>query len=51
MVSTEGGMEIEKVAAETPEKILKETVDPAVGLQAYQARALAFGLGLTRAAI
>lgn len=47
MVSTEGGMEIEKVAAKTPEKILKETVDPAVGLQAYQARALAFGLGLT----
>lgn len=46
MVSTEGGMEIEKVAVETPEKILKETIDPAVGLQAYQARALAFGLGL-----
>ncbi|VAX27036.1 Succinyl-CoA ligase [ADP-forming] beta chain [hydrothermal vent metagenome] len=47
MVSTEGGMEIEKVAAETPEKILKETVDPAVGLQSYQARKLAFGLGLS----
>lgn len=47
MVSTEGGMEIEKVAAETPEKILKETVDPAIGLQAYQARKLAFGLGLS----
>ena len=47
MVSTEGGMEIEKVAAETPEKILKETVNPAVGLQAYQARKLAFGLGLS----
>ncbi len=46
MVSTEGGMEIEKVAAETPEKIIKESVDPAIGLQAYQARALAFGLGL-----
>ncbi len=46
MVSTEGGMEIEKVAAETPEKIIKESVDPAVGLLAYQARALAFGLGL-----
>ena len=46
MVSTEGGVEIEKVAAETPEKILKETVDPAVGLQSYQARKLAFGLGL-----
>jgi len=47
MVSTEGGMEIEKVATETPEKILKETVNPAVGLQAYQARKLAFGLGLS----
>lgn len=47
MVSTEGGMEIEKVAAETPEKILKETINPAVGLQAYQARKLAFGLGLS----
>ncbi len=46
MVSTEGGMEIEKVAAETPEKIIKESVDPSVGLQGYQARALAFGLGL-----
>ena len=46
MASTEGGVEIEKVAAETPEKILKEAVDPAVGLQAYQARNLAFGLGL-----
>jgi succinyl-CoA synthetase beta subunit len=46
MASTEGGMEIEKVAEETPEKILKEWVDPAVGLQAYQARNLAFGLGL-----
>jgi succinyl-CoA synthetase beta subunit len=47
MVSTEGGVEIEKVAAETPEKIIKEAVDPAVGLQAYQARKLAFGLGLS----
>lgn len=47
MVSTEGGMEIEKVAEETPEKIIKEAVDPAVGLQAYQARKLAFGLGLS----
>jgi succinyl-CoA synthetase beta subunit len=46
MVSTEGGVEIEKVAAETPEKILKEPIDPAVGIQAYQARKLAFGLGL-----
>lgn len=47
MASTEGGVEIEKVAAETPEKIIKEWVDPAVGLQNYQARKLAFGLGLT----
>jgi len=47
MASTEGGVEIEKVAAETPEKILKEYVDPAVGLQPFQARKLAFGLGLT----
>jgi succinyl-CoA synthetase beta subunit len=46
MVSTEGGVEIEKVAAETPEKILKETIDPAIGMQGYQARKLAFGLGL-----
>jgi succinyl-CoA synthetase beta subunit len=47
MVSTEGGVEIEKVAEETPEKIMKEAVDPAVGLQAYQARKLAFGLSLS----
>jgi len=46
MVSTEGGVEIEKVAAETPEKIIKESVDPKLGFQAYQARKLAFGLGL-----
>ena len=46
MVSTEGGMEIEKVAAETPEKIIKEWIDPSVGLQSYQLRNLVFGLGL-----
>ena len=46
MVSTEGGVEIEKVAAETPEKILKEYIDPAVGMIPFQARKLAFGLGL-----
>jgi succinyl-CoA synthetase beta subunit len=46
MASTEGGVEIEKVAAETPEKILTEHVDPAVGLAGYQARKLAFGLRL-----
>jgi succinyl-CoA synthetase beta subunit len=46
MVSSEGGMEIEEVAARHPEKILREVVDPAIGLGAYQARNLAFGLGL-----
>ncbi len=46
MASTEGGVEIEKVAAETPEKILKEWIDPRVGFQPFQARNLAFGLGL-----
>ncbi len=47
MASTEGGMEIEKVAAETPEKILRVVIDPTIGFQAYQARELAFGLGLS----
>jgi succinyl-CoA synthetase beta subunit len=47
MASTEGGMEIEQVAAKSPEKILKEPLDPAVGLLAFQARKLAYGLGLT----
>jgi succinyl-CoA synthetase beta subunit len=46
MASSEGGVEIEQVAARAPEKILRESIDPAVGLQAYQARRLAFGLGL-----
>lgn len=46
MVSTEGGVEIEKVAEETPEKILKEHIDPATGFQQFQARSLGFGLGL-----
>ena len=46
MASTEGGMDIEQVASETPEKILKESIHPGVGLQAFQARRLAFGLGL-----
>ena len=46
MASTEGGMEIEKVAAKTPEKILKTTLNPLTGLQPYQSRELAFGLGL-----
>jgi succinyl-CoA synthetase beta subunit len=48
MASTEGGMEIEEVAAKTPEKILREVVDPAVGLQGYQARRIAYGLGLDK---
>jgi succinyl-CoA synthetase beta subunit len=46
MVSQEGGVEIEKVAEETPEKIHKAFIDPAVGLRAFQARQLAFALGL-----
>jgi succinyl-CoA synthetase beta subunit len=46
MASTEGGVEIEKVAAESPERIFKESIDPAVGLLGFQARALAFQLGL-----
>ena len=46
MASTEGGVEIEQVAEETPEKILRATIDPAVGAQPYQGRELAFKLGL-----
>ena len=46
MASSAGGMDIEKVAEETPELILKETINPAVGLRAFQARNLAFGLGI-----
>ncbi len=46
MASTEGGVEIEEVAAKTPEKILKEYVDPSIGLAAFQARKLAYGLNL-----
>ncbi|RQV98474.1 ADP-forming succinate--CoA ligase subunit beta [bacterium] len=51
MVSTEGGMEIEKVAAETPEKIIKVTIDPATGFKPFHARRLAFALGLSGAAL
>jgi succinyl-CoA synthetase beta subunit len=47
MASTEGGMEIEEVAAKHPEKILKQTIDPAQGFRPWQARALAYGLGLS----
>jgi succinyl-CoA synthetase beta subunit len=46
MASTEGGMEIEKVAEETPEKILRVEIDPAIGLAPFQANQLAHGLGL-----
>ena len=46
MASVEGGVEIEKVAAETPEKILRATIDPLTGAQPYQGRDLAFRLGL-----
>ena len=45
MASKEGGVEVEEVAAETPEKILRETVDPGVGLLPFQATRIAFGLG------
>jgi succinyl-CoA synthetase beta subunit len=48
MASTEGGMEIEKVAEESPEKIIKVAVDPAVGFQGFHGRELAFGLGLPK---
>jgi succinyl-CoA synthetase beta subunit len=46
MASTEGGMDIEEVAAKTPEKIFTETIDPLVGLTAFQCRKIAFSLGL-----
>lgn len=46
MASTEGGMDIEEVAEKTPEKIFKEWIDPAVGLQGFQARKVAFALGV-----
>ncbi|MHB8763727.1 MAG: ADP-forming succinate--CoA ligase subunit beta [Deferrisomatales bacterium] len=47
MASTEGGMEIEEVAARSPEKILRQSVDPAAGFQGFHGRKLAYGLGLT----
>lgn len=47
MASTQGGMEIEKVAEETPEKIVKVAVDPAIGFQGFHGRELVFGLGIT----
>ncbi len=51
MASTEGGVEIEKVAEETPDKILRATIDPYVGPQPYQGRELAFALGLKGAQV
>ncbi|WP_024790052.1 ADP-forming succinate--CoA ligase subunit beta [Lebetimonas sp. JH292] len=48
MASTEGGMEIEEVAAKTPEKIVKVSIDPTIGFQGFHARKLAFGLGLNK---
>jgi len=47
MASADGGVEIEEVAAKTPERILKEAIEPGLGLQPFQARNLAFGIGLT----
>lgn len=46
MASEEGGMDIEEVAANTPEKIIKEVIDPAIGLQAFQARKLAYAINI-----
>ena len=51
MASTEGGMDIEEVAAKTPEKIKLISIDPAAGIQAYHARRVAFGLGLEGAQV
>jgi succinyl-CoA synthetase beta subunit len=51
MASAAGGMEIEEVAAKTPEAILKEPLDPGSGLAAYQARKLAFGIGIPAASV
>jgi succinyl-CoA synthetase beta subunit len=51
MASSEGGMDIEDVAAKTPEKILKEPVEPGIGLAPFQARKLAFGIGIPSASI
>jgi succinyl-CoA synthetase beta subunit len=51
MASSEGGMEIEEVAHNTPEKILKEAIEPGMGLSPFQARKLAFGIGVPAASI
>src|SRR5882724_10620221 len=47
MASADGGVEIEEVAAKTPERILKEPIEPGIGLTSFQARKLAFGIGIT----
>lgn len=51
MASEEGGMEIEEVAAHSPEKIIKEVIDPAIGLQAFQARKLAYAINIPSALV
>src|SRR5215468_5621767 len=51
MASAAGGMEIEEVAAKTPEAILKETIETGIGLQPFQARTLAFGIGIPAASV
>jgi succinyl-CoA synthetase beta subunit len=51
MASADGGMDIEEVAAKTPERILKELIEPGMGLQPFQARKLAFGIGIPAASI
>ena len=51
MASSEGGMDIEEVAAHTPEKILREAIEPGFGLASYQARKLAFGIGIPAASV
>src|SRR5436190_8268521 len=51
MASAQGGMDIEEVAAHSPEAILKETIDPGIGLSPYQCRNLAFGIGIPPASV
>ena len=51
MASEEGGTEIEEVAAQTPEKIFKETIDPVVGLSPYQARRIAFNINIPKESV
>jgi succinyl-CoA synthetase beta subunit len=51
MASAEGGVEIEEVAARSPEKIFREAIDPAVGIQAFQARKIAFALGIPKTSV